>query len=97
LACEGLAVDCSLFRPRSGARWYEGEAGELAAAFQSGRSIAELARAHNRSAFAIEAQLERQGLWDRAAGQATPVASGARMGGSEGRFTGPVSSVVDRD
>ena len=28
------------FPPRSGARWYEGEAGELATAFRAGRSIA---------------------------------------------------------
>jgi hypothetical protein len=54
------------FPPRSGARWYEGEAGELAAAFRAGRSIGQLARAHNRTEFAVEAQLERQGLWDRA-------------------------------
>jgi hypothetical protein len=53
------------FPPRSGARWYEGEAGELASAFRAGRSIAQLARAHNRSEFAVEAQLERLGLWDR--------------------------------
>jgi hypothetical protein len=53
------------FPPRSGARWYEGEAGELAAAFRAGRSIAQLARAHNRTQFAVEAQLERLGLWDR--------------------------------
>jgi hypothetical protein len=54
------------FPPRSGARWYEGEAGELAAAFRAGRSIGQLARAHNRTEFAVEAQLERLGLWDRA-------------------------------
>jgi hypothetical protein len=53
------------FPPRSGARWYEGEAGELAAAFRAGRSIGQLARAHNRTEFAVEAQLERLGLWDR--------------------------------
>jgi hypothetical protein len=53
------------FPARSGARWYEGEAGELAAAFKSGRSIAQLARAHNRSEHAVEAQLDRMGLWDR--------------------------------
>lgn len=85
------------FPARSGARWYEGEAGELAAAFRSGRTIAELARAHNRSAFAVEAQLERLGLWDRAEGQAAAVASGMQRGESEGRFAGPVSSAVDRD
>jgi hypothetical protein len=53
------------FPPRSGVRWYEGEAGELAAAFRAGRSIGQLARAHNRTQFAVEAQLERLGLWDR--------------------------------
>ena len=55
------------FPPRSGARWYEGEAGELAAAFKAGRTIPQLARAHNRSEFAVEAQLDRLGLWDRVA------------------------------
>jgi hypothetical protein len=60
------------FPARSGARWYDGEAGELAAAFQAGCSVAQLARAHNRSEFAVEAQLDRMGLWDRATGQ--PVA-----------------------
>ena len=53
------------FPARSGARWYEGETGELADAFKGGRSIAQLARAHNRTEFAVEAQLERLGLWDR--------------------------------
>lgn len=55
------------FPARSGARWYDGEAGELAAAFKAGRTVAQLARAHNRSEFAIEAQLDRLGLWDRVA------------------------------
>jgi hypothetical protein len=55
----------SKFPARSGARWYDGEAGELAAAFKAGRSIRQLARAHNRTEFAVEAQLDRQGLWDR--------------------------------
>jgi hypothetical protein len=61
------------FPARSGARWYEGEAAELVAAFRAGRTIRELARAHNRSEFAVEAQLDRAGLWDRVARQ--PVAS----------------------
>ena len=39
----------SKFPARSGARWYDGEAGELAAAFKAGRSIRQLARAHSRS------------------------------------------------
>lgn len=66
------------FPARSGARWYDGEAGELAAAFKAGRSIQELAQAHGRSAFAVEAQLERMGLWDRATGRPRqPGAAGA--------------------
>ena len=55
----------SKFPARSGARWYDGEAGELAAAFKGGRSIRQLARAHNRTELAVEAELDRQGLWDR--------------------------------
>jgi len=54
---------------RTGARWSEAEAGELAKTFKSGGSIAQLARIHNRTQYAIEAQLERLGLWDRAARQ----------------------------
>ena len=57
------------FPARSGARWYEGEAGELAAAFKGGRTIPQLARVHNRSEFAVEAQLDRMGLWDRMTGR----------------------------
>ena len=53
------------FPARSGARWYDGEADELAAGFKAGRTIAQLARIHNRSAYGIELQLERLGLWDR--------------------------------
>src|SRR5207244_11780988 len=55
----------SKFPARSGARWYDGEAGGLAAAFKGGRSIRQLARAHNRTELAVEAELDRQGLWDR--------------------------------
>ncbi len=55
----------SKFPARSGARWYDGETGDLAAAFKAGRSIRQLARAHSRSEQAVEAELARQGLWDR--------------------------------
>jgi hypothetical protein len=58
------------FPARSGARWYDGEADELAAAFRAGRSISQLARAHNRSEYAVEAELGRMGLWDRIARRA---------------------------
>lgn len=55
------------FPVRSGTRWYEGEIDELVAGFKAGRTIPQLARAHNRSEFAVEAQLDRMGLWDRVA------------------------------
>jgi hypothetical protein len=58
------------FPARSGARWYDGEAGELAAGFRAGRTVSQLARAHNRSEYAIEAELDRLGLWDRIARRA---------------------------
>src|SRR5262245_35444877 len=58
------------FPARSGARWYDGEAGELVAGFRAGRTIAQLARAHNRSELAVEAELDRLGLWDRIARRA---------------------------
>lgn len=58
------------FPARSGARWYDGEASEVAAGFKAGRTPAQLARAHNRSQAAIEAELHRLGLWDRIAGRA---------------------------
>ncbi len=86
------------FPVRSGARWYEGEARELAAAFKDGRTIQQLARAHNRSEFAVEAQLDRMGLWDRVARQ--PVAgahdfSASRCGAAGGVAPFPIA--VDRD
>jgi hypothetical protein len=59
---------------RTGARWSEAETQELAKAFKAGGSIAQLARVHNRTQFAVEAQLERQGLWDRV--ERRPTASG---------------------
>jgi hypothetical protein len=58
------------FAARSGARWYDGEAGELVAGFRAGRSISQLARAHSRSEHAVEAELHRLGLWDRIARRA---------------------------
>jgi hypothetical protein len=50
------------FPSRSRARWYEGEVAEVADAYRAGRSILEIAHAHNRSQFAIEHQLDRLGL-----------------------------------
>jgi hypothetical protein len=50
---------------RAGARWSEAETRELVKAFKAGAVIAQLARVHNRTQFAVEAQLDRLGLWDR--------------------------------
>lgn len=51
--------------PRSNARWSREELGDLLAAYRTGATIRTLAQAHNRSEQAIEAQLSREGLWDR--------------------------------
>ena len=50
---------------RAGARWTDQESDELAAKFKSGRSVEDLAREHARTAWGIEAQLGKLGLWDR--------------------------------
>lgn len=51
--------------PRAGARWTETESDEIAAKFRSGRSVSELAQEHGRTAWAMETQLAKLGLWDR--------------------------------
>ncbi len=50
-----------------GARWSAEEEQRLAGAFDAGRSVDELARAHNRSRAAIEARLVRLGKMDASA------------------------------
>jgi hypothetical protein len=55
--------------PRSHARWSPVETDELVAAFRAGSSVAALAAAHNRSEWAVEAQLAQKGLWDRVSRQ----------------------------
>jgi hypothetical protein len=75
------------FPARSGARWYDGEADELAAGFRAGRTIAQLARAHNRSDYAIELQLDRLGLWDRIAHR--PVVPGEWRSASQAPLEDP--------
>jgi hypothetical protein len=51
--------------PRAGARWTDEEAAELARGFEGGSTVAELARRHARSAWAVESQLVRLGLMQR--------------------------------
>jgi hypothetical protein len=50
-----------------GARWTSEEEQRLAGAFDAGRSVDELARAHNRSRAAIEARLVKLGKMDASA------------------------------
>ncbi len=83
------------FPARSGARWYNGEAGELAAAFKGGRSIAQLARAHNRTELAVEAELDRLGLWDRV--ERRPKDAGEACLPADGDGPAPVSWFPTRD
>jgi hypothetical protein len=73
---------------RTGARWSEAELQELMKAFKAGGSIAQLARVHNRTQFAVEAQFERQGLWDRAERRPTALGSG---GGRDMGWQAPLS------
>ena len=51
----------------SGSRWSTEEEERLAGEFDSGRTVDELARAHNRSRAAIEARLVRLGKMDASA------------------------------
>jgi DNA-binding NarL/FixJ family response regulator len=55
--------------PQSGAgsRWSEEEERRLAAAFDAGKPVEEIARAHNRSRAAIEARLVKLGKLDASA------------------------------
>lgn len=57
----------SLPKQGSGSRWDTAEEERLAAAFDSGRTIEELARAHARSRAAIEARLLKLGKIDASA------------------------------
>jgi hypothetical protein len=75
------------FPARSGARWYDGEADELAAGFRAGRTPAQLARIHNRSQYAIELQLDRLGLWDRITHR--PVVAGEQRSASQAPLEPP--------
>ena len=50
---------------RAGSRWSPAEIGALEQGVATGRSIQQLAGAHGRTAFAVETQLAKMGLWDR--------------------------------
>jgi len=72
--------------PQSGAgsRWSPEEDQRLASAFDTGRTIDEIARAHNRSRAAIEARLVRLGKMDAAA-VTTPLRYPPKPAGQQSR------------
>ena len=71
----------------SGSRWSTEEEQRLASAFDTGRTVDELARAHSRSRAAIEARLVRLGKMDASAVTTPlryppkPAGNAARQGG----------------
>jgi len=87
----GAAVPAAERKPAfpqsgSGSRWSADEEERLAGGFDAGRTVDELARAHNRSRAAIEARLVRLGKMDASAVTSplryppTPAASAASRG-----------------
>jgi hypothetical protein len=68
----------------SGSRWTNEEEERLAAAFDAGRTVDELARAHSRSRAAIEARLVRLGKMDVSA-VTTPLRYPPKPGGNTAR------------
>ena len=68
----------------SGSRWTSEEEQRLASAFDAGRTVDELARAHNRSRAAIEARLVRLGKMDASA-VTSPLRYPPKTGGGQAR------------
>ena len=68
----------------SGSRWTPEEEQRLASAFDAGRTVDELARAHNRSRAGIEARLVRLGKMDASA-VTTPLRYPPKSGGQTAR------------
>ena len=66
----------------SGSRWSPEEEQRLVASFDTGRTVDELARAHNRSRAAIEARLVRLGKMDASA-VTSPLRYPPKSGGSQ--------------
>ena len=68
----------------SGSRWTSEEEQRLVSSFDAGRTVDELARAHNRSRAAIEARLVRLGRMDASA-VTSPLRYPPKAGGSQAR------------
>ena len=85
------------FPVRTGARWYDGEAAELVQAYKAGRSIPQLAKAHNRTEYAIENQLDKMGLFSKAEkyGPGSPNSSGRSTARSAAAPTDGPPEVLD--
>jgi hypothetical protein len=66
----------------SGSRWSADEEQRLASSFDTGRTVDELARSHNRSRAAIEARLVRLGKLDASA-VTSPLRYPPKAGGSQ--------------
>ena len=66
----------------SGSRWSAEEEQRLVSSFDTGRTVDELARAHNRSRAAIEARLVRLGKMDASA-VTSPLRYPPKSGGSQ--------------
>ena len=66
----------------SGSRWSPEEEQRLVSSFDTGRTVDELARAHNRSRAAIEARLVRLGKMDASA-VTSPLRYPPKTGGSQ--------------
>ena len=71
----------------SGSRWSPEEEQRLAAAFDAGRTVDELARAHGRSRAGIEARLVRLGKMDASA-VTTPLRYPPKLAGNTARQPG---------
>jgi hypothetical protein len=68
----------------SGSRWTSEEEQRLVGSFDNGRTVDELARAHNRSRAAIEARLVRLGKMDASA-VTSPLRYPPKAGGGQAR------------
>ncbi|MEW5964084.1 MAG: hypothetical protein AB1749_11030 [Pseudomonadota bacterium] len=81
---------------RSGTRWSDTETLELAAAFEAGHTIDQLAAAHARSPVAIESQLVKIGLLTRTA-DGRVLRPGPPSGRGRPQLVGPADGQAYRD
>ena len=85
------------FPVRSGSRWYDGEAEELAKSYIAGSSIAALAKAHHRTEYAIENQLDRMGLFATGEKYGPGAAGAGKLAAGEPRAVHPLDAPAERN